>query len=147
MVFHHFEVLLCEGGEPWVLGSGAGGTTYKARDVRLQRLAAVKVVAARHFKSKLSKERFLAEAQTAASLHHANLAAIHYFGEQDGDCFYAMEYVDGSTLEELVAEMVAADREEARKEAILRLKGFNVVGSMENPPTNPSAVAAAGGKG
>jgi len=52
----------------------------------------------------------------------------------------------GSSLEELVAEMVAADREEARKEAILRLKGFNVVGSMENPPTNPSAVAAAGEK-
>jgi GDPmannose 4,6-dehydratase len=52
-----------------------------------------------------------------------------------------------TTLEELVAEMVAADREEARKEAILRLKGFNVVGSMENPPTNPSAVAAAGEKG
>ena len=44
-----------------------------------------------------------------------------------------------TTLEELVAEMVLADREEARKEAILRLKGFNVVGSMENPPTNPSA--------
>ena len=42
-----------------------------------------------------------------------------------------------TTLEELVAEMVEADREEARKEAILRLKGFNVVGSMENPPTNP----------
>ncbi|MFM7548456.1 MAG: GDP-mannose 4,6-dehydratase [Cyanobacteriota bacterium] len=48
-----------------------------------------------------------------------------------------------TTLEELVAEMVAADREEARKEAILRLKGFNVVGSMENPPTNPLAVERA----
>jgi GDPmannose 4,6-dehydratase len=51
-----------------------------------------------------------------------------------------------TTLEELVAEMVAADKEEARKEAILRLKGFTVVGSMENPPTNPAAVSAAGGK-
>ena len=38
--------------------------------------------------------------------------------------------------------MVEADREEARKEAILRLKGFNVVGSMENPPTNPDAIQA-----
>ena len=47
-----------------------------------------------------------------------------------------------TTLEELVAEMVEADREEARKEAILRLKGFNVVGSMENPPTNPAAMQA-----
>ena len=47
-----------------------------------------------------------------------------------------------TTLEELVAEMVEADREEARKEAILRLKGFNVVGSMENPPTNAAAIQA-----
>ena len=47
-----------------------------------------------------------------------------------------------TTLEELVAEMVEADREEARKEAILRLKGFNVVGSMENPPMNPAAIQA-----
>jgi len=48
-----------------------------------------------------------------------------------------------TTLEELVAEMVAADKEEAAKEALLRQQGFAVVGSMENPPTNPEAVAAA----
>ena len=48
-----------------------------------------------------------------------------------------------TTLEELVAEMVSCDKEEAAKEALLRRKGFNVVGSMENPPTNPAAVAAA----
>ena len=51
-----------------------------------------------------------------------------------------------TTLEELVAEMVATDQEEAKKEAYLKLKGFNVVGSMENPPTNPDAVKAAGVK-
>ena len=45
-----------------------------------------------------------------------------------------------TTLEELVAEMVNADREEARKEAILRLKGFKVVGSMENPPTSSGKI-------
>ena len=45
-----------------------------------------------------------------------------------------------TTLEELVAEMVAADKEEAAKEATLRREGFVVVGSMENPPTNPSAL-------
>jgi GDPmannose 4,6-dehydratase len=48
-----------------------------------------------------------------------------------------------TTLEELVAEMVTADKEEAAKEALLRRKGFAVVGSMENPPTNPEAIAAA----
>ncbi|QNJ30588.1 GDP-mannose 4/6-dehydratase [Synechococcus sp. PROS-9-1] len=51
-----------------------------------------------------------------------------------------------TTLEELVAEMVATDQEEAKKEAYLKLKGFNVVGSMENPPANPDAVKAAGVK-
>ncbi len=51
-----------------------------------------------------------------------------------------------TTLEELVAEMVATDQEEAKKEAYLKLKGFKVVGSMENPPTNPQAIKAAGGK-
>ena len=48
-----------------------------------------------------------------------------------------------TTLEELVAEMVSADKEEAAKEALLRRKGYQVVGSMENPPTNPNAVEAA----
>ena len=48
-----------------------------------------------------------------------------------------------TTLEELVAEMVEADKEEAAKEALLRRKGYQVVGSMENPPTNPNAVEAA----
>ena len=51
-----------------------------------------------------------------------------------------------TTLEELVAEMVATDKEEAKKEAYLKLKGLKVVGSMENPPTNPEAIKAAGGK-
>ena len=48
-----------------------------------------------------------------------------------------------TTLEELVGEMVAADKEEAAKEALLRRKGFNVVGSMENPPINPLAASTA----
>jgi GDPmannose 4,6-dehydratase len=48
-----------------------------------------------------------------------------------------------TTLEELVAEMVAADREEAKRQAYLKRKGFQVVGSMENPPANPEVIAAA----
>jgi GDPmannose 4,6-dehydratase len=44
-----------------------------------------------------------------------------------------------TTLEELVAEMVVKDQEEARKEALLRLNGFAVLGSMENPPSNGAA--------
>ena len=50
-----------------------------------------------------------------------------------------------TTLEELVAEMVAADKDEAKKEAYLRLKGFPVVGSMENPPSSGQLTATHGG--
>lgn len=50
-----------------------------------------------------------------------------------------------TTLEGLVAEMVAADREDAKREAYLKREGFKVVGSMENPPTNPEAFKAEGG--
>ena len=57
-----------------------------------------------------------------------------------------LDWTPTTTLEELVAEMVATDKEEAKKEAYLKLKGFNVVGSIENPPTNPEAIKAAGGK-
>ena len=46
-----------------------------------------------------------------------------------------------TSLEELVAEMVAADREDANKEAFLKRKGFDVVSSMENPPTNSQAIS------
>ncbi|KZR66158.1 GDP-mannose 4,6-dehydratase [Prochlorococcus marinus str. MIT 1327] len=49
-------------------------------------------------------------------------------------------WVPTTTLEQLVAEMVTADKQEAAKEATLRREGFNVVGSMENPPTNPEAI-------
>jgi GDPmannose 4,6-dehydratase len=52
-------------------------------------------------------------------------------------------WIPTTTLEELVTEMVIVDKQEAAKEALLRLKGFAVVGSMENPPTNPAVIAAA----
>ena len=54
-------------------------------------------------------------------------------------------WIPTTTLEELVAEMIAADLEDAKKEAHLILKGYAVVGSMENPPSNPDAIKAAGG--
>ena len=53
-------------------------------------------------------------------------------------------WTPATTLEEVVAEMVSADREDSKKEAYLKGKGFAVLGSMENPPTNPEATKAAG---
>jgi GDPmannose 4,6-dehydratase len=54
-----------------------------------------------------------------------------------------LDWTPATTLEELVAEMVAAAREDAKKESYLKYKGFQLVGSMENPPTNPEVIAAA----
>jgi len=54
-------------------------------------------------------------------------------------------WIPATTLEELVAEMVGADREDSKKEAFLRLKGFSVVGSMENPPMNLEEIKRQGG--
>ena len=55
-------------------------------------------------------------------------------------------WTPSTTLEELVAEMVDADRQDAKKEAYLNRKGFAVIGSMENPPTNVEAIKAVGGE-
>ena len=63
-----------------------------------------------------------------------------------GKAHEKLDWKPTTTLEELVAEMVLNDREEARKEAILRLQGFNVVGSMENPPTNSASLDVSGEK-
>ena len=66
-----------------------------------------------------------------------------------GDPIKAREklgWIPSTTLEELVAEMVAADREDAQKEAYLKRNGFEVVGSMENPPTITETIKAAGGE-
>ena len=54
-----------------------------------------------------------------------------------------LDWTPTTTLEELVAEMVVSDKEEAEKESILRREGFSVLGSMENPPTNPAVINSA----
>jgi serine/threonine-protein kinase len=102
--FHHFEVLLTPEGEPWILGKGAAGLTYKAVDTTLRRNVALKVVDGRLLASANAKGRVVEEAQTAALLQHPNVAAIHYFGEEGDVCFYAMELVEGHSLEDYIRE-------------------------------------------
>lgn len=100
--YHHFVVLRREDGSPWELGRGAMGVTYKAMDSRLRRTVALKVVSPERLATGTAREKFLLEAQATAALQHPNIASIYYFGEQDGSCFYAMEFVAGQTLEGLV---------------------------------------------
>ena len=97
--YGHFEVLLGEDGLPLELGRGAMGTTYRARDTVLHHLVALKVIAQNVAALPAARVRFLREARAAAKLRHPNVASVFYYGEQDGECYYAMELVEGETLE------------------------------------------------
>lgn len=111
--FHHFVVMRHEDGSYCELGRGAMGVTYKAMDSRLRRTVALKVVSPDLLATGSAREKFLLEAQATAALQHPNIASIYYFGEQDDSCFYAMEFVDGPTLEELVRTQGPLNTEDA----------------------------------
>jgi len=97
--FQHFEVPLREDGSLFELGRGAMGITYKAFDTNLRCFVALKVINAAYLSSEVARQRFLREARAAAALRHPNVATVFHLGEEGGDCFYAMEYVDGETVE------------------------------------------------
>src|SRR5438094_10408384 len=73
--------------------------TYRARDTVLNSAVALKVIDRRVAQNPGARSRFLREARAAANIHHPNVAQVTYYGEQDGECFYAMELVNGETLE------------------------------------------------
>jgi serine/threonine protein kinase/Tfp pilus assembly protein PilF len=86
-----------------LLGAGGMGEVYKAHDTRLQRTVALKVLPAEMVADAGRKQRFLVEAQTASQLNHSNIVTIYDIPEVNGVCFIAMEYVPGSTLEQVNA--------------------------------------------
>jgi serine/threonine protein kinase/Tfp pilus assembly protein PilF len=86
-------------GFPVELGAGAMAITYRARDTVLNSAVALKVIDRRVAQNPGARSRFLREARAAANIHHPNVAQVTYYGEQHGECFYAMELVEGETLE------------------------------------------------
>ena len=97
--YAHFEVEVGADGFPVELGAGAMAITYRARDTVLNSAVALKVIDRRVAQNPGARSRFLREARAAANIHHPNVAQVTYYGEQDGECFYAMELVNGETLE------------------------------------------------
>jgi serine/threonine protein kinase/Tfp pilus assembly protein PilF len=73
--------------------------TYRARDTVLNSEVALKVIDRRVAQNPGARSRFLREARAAANIHHPNIARVTYYGEQEGECFYAMELIKGETLE------------------------------------------------
>jgi len=100
--FDHYELVTGEDGRPVELGRGAMGVTYKAFDVNLRCPVTLKVISERYIGDESARLRFLREARAAASVRHTNVASVFHLGAIGQNYFYAMEFVEGETLEKLI---------------------------------------------
>ena len=97
--YQHYQVLRREDGSLWELGRGAMGITYKAFDTNLRCTVALKVINNTYLDSEVARQRFLREARAAAALRHQNVASVFHLGSDHDSYFYAMEYIDGETVD------------------------------------------------
>ena len=85
------------------LGAGGMGVVYLAHDLTLERRVAVKVLGERLLSEPTARERFLREAKTASALNHPHVCTVHEVGEDNGQAYIVMEYVEGRPLSEALA--------------------------------------------
>jgi hypothetical protein len=145
--FEHYELVKGEDGTPVELGRGAMGITYKAVDVDLHRPVTLKVISERYLGDESARLRFLREARAAASVRHPNVASVFHLGRTGQNYFYAMEFVEGETLENLmkrsgrlevklaleIATQVAAGLTAVHKQSLVHrdIKPSNIMVSVE----------------
>jgi serine/threonine-protein kinase len=98
-----------------VLGHGGVGVVYKARDLRLHRTVALKMLLAGAFATAAERERFLREAEAEAGLSHPHIVQVHHVGEHDGRPYFTMEFVEGGSL----AQQLQGTPQPARQAAAL----------------------------
>src|SRR5713101_2393316 len=87
------------------LGRGGMGVVYEARQVSLNRKVALKVLSGGLGLTPKAVQRFRREAEAAAKLHHTNIVPVYATGEEQGTHFYAMEMIDGPSLDHVIRQM------------------------------------------
>jgi serine/threonine protein kinase len=96
------------------IARGGMGVVYRARQVSLDRIVAIKMMQPGLLATEAEIARFYTEARTAAGLQHPNIVAIHEVGELDGLHYFSMDFVDGPSLAEVVRRGAVASEEAAR---------------------------------
>jgi hypothetical protein len=146
--FENYELVKGDDGKPVELGRGAMGVTYKAFDVDLRCPVTLKVINECYLGDESARLRFLREARAAASVRHPNVASVLHLGRTGSSYFYAMEFVEGDTLEQLIkhagrveaklaleiATQVAAGLAAVHKQKIVHrdIKPSNIMVSFED---------------
>ncbi len=103
-------------GDYEILGTiarGGMGIVYKARQKKLNRIVAIKMILSGQFADQSAIDRFYAEAEAAANLRHPHIVAIHEIGEHAGQHFFSMDFIDGKSLAELVRDRPLAPEQAA----------------------------------
>ncbi len=96
-----------------MIGAGGMGQVYRATQLSMNRLVALKVLAPRLTRNARFRDRFLREARAAGRLHHPNLIAVHDVNEADGLLYFSMELVEGTSIRDLIGELGTIDEERA----------------------------------
>lgn len=86
------------------IGAGGMGVVYRARDTRLDRTVAIKVLSSHLLSDPVARDRLMREARMISALNHPNICTLHEVGEQDGTVYLVMEWVRGRTLSERIVQ-------------------------------------------
>src|SRR5271165_1954 len=125
--FEHYELVKSEDGKPLELGRGAMGVTYKAFDVDLRYPVTLKVISKKYLGDESARLRFFREARAAASVRHTNVASVFHLGKSGEDYFYAMEFVEGETLEHFIKSSGRLEAKLALEIAVQVIAGLAAV--------------------